>query len=324
MRQMLVKAVQEQVGRHDEPHIYAEPAGDPGLVGPGSVSWELHGDLGAVAAAGLAAIVMEILHPAVMDGVYTQSSYRTQTERRARNTFGYVMVTTFGSTKAAERTIGRVRRMHERVNGTLPDGRTYEAMDPRLIGWVHSCIPWAIMTAYDRYRRPLSTAEKDRYLAEQAVIGRLGGAGDIPETAAELRDYVEAMRPELAVTEQTREFLDFLTAGGRAPSWLAPLERAQARFNLRASMSLMPDWARRLTGHDHPELAQRLFVDPSNRANSALISWAFGTPVFKRMAQVRAESQAAATAGASPKATRRTAARKAPAPSALTTASRAP
>jgi uncharacterized protein (DUF2236 family) len=322
MRQLVVKAIEEQVGRHDEPHIYAEPAGDPGLVGPGSVSWELHGDLGAVAAAGLAAIVMEILHPEVMHGVYTQSSYRTQTERRARNTFGYVMVTTFGSTDAAERTIGRVRRMHERVNGTMPDGRRYEAMDPRLIGWVHTCIPWAIMTAYDRYRRPLSTAEKDRYLAEQAVIGRLGGAGDIPETVADLDDYVEAMRPEMAVTEQTREFLDFLTmGGGKLPSWLGPVERAQARFALRASMSLMPDWARKLTGHEHPDLAQRLLVDPSNRANAALISWAVGTPVFKRMALARAQ---AATAGSPPRATRRSAARKTPAPSALTTASRAP
>ena len=38
----------------------------------------------------------------------------------------------------------------------------------------------------------------------------MGGAGDIPETAAELDDYVEAMRPKLAVNEQTREFFEFL------------------------------------------------------------------------------------------------------------------
>jgi uncharacterized protein (DUF2236 family) len=202
----------------------------------------------------------------------------------------------------------------------MPDGRRYEAMDPRLIGWVHTAIPWAIMTAYDRYRRPLSAAEKDRYLGEQAVIGRLGGAGDIPETAAELRDYVEAMRPQMAVTEQTREFLDFLTTPTRAPSWLAPLERAQLRLSLRASMSLMPDWARRLTGHEHSALTQRLLVDPSNRVNVQLISWAFGTPAFKRLAEARVQAATAGTASV----TRRSAAMNASAPSALTTASRAP
>ena len=50
--------------------------------------------------------------------------------------------------------------MHERVNGTMPDGRPYRAMDPELIGWVHNAIPWAIMLAYEAYVRPLSDDEK--------------------------------------------------------------------------------------------------------------------------------------------------------------------
>ncbi len=104
-----------------------------------------------------------------------------------RNTFGYVVTTTFGNTDAATRLIERVRRMHERVNGTLPDGRPYRAMDPELIGWVHTAIPWSIMLAYDAYRRPLTVDEKNRYLAEQAVIGRMGGAGDIPTTVDRAR-----------------------------------------------------------------------------------------------------------------------------------------
>src|SRR5680860_177485 len=167
------------VGRHDDPAIYGGPDGDPGLIGPGSVSWELNSDMGAVAAAGAGAIVLELLHPGVMAGVHDQSNYQTQTERRMRNTFGYVQVTTFGNTQAATELIARVRRMHERVNGTMPAGRPYRAMDPELIGWVHNAIPWAIMAAYDEYVRPLTTDEKDRYLAEQAIIGTMGGAGDI-------------------------------------------------------------------------------------------------------------------------------------------------
>lgn len=287
-RQAIVRAFEEAVGRHDEVAIYGGPAGDPGLTGPGSMSWELHSDVGAVAAAGMAAIIMEVLHPSVMHGVSTQSTFRTQPERRARNTFGYVVVTTFGNTEASESLIERVKRMHARVRGTSLAGQAYEALDPDLIGWVHTSIPWAIMQAYDRYHRPLSTEEKNRYLAEQAVIGRLGGAGDIPETVDELHDYVEAMRPQLAVNEQTVEFIDFLAGRTDGPQRASAFEQRQRRAGLHASMSLMPEWAQRMTGLHHSDAAQRLYFDPSTRLNVRILRWAMGVPVYRRLAEARA------------------------------------
>src|SRR5205085_7031585 len=125
---------------------------------------EINGDLASVTAAGMAAIVMEVLHPSVMAGVFTQSTYRTQPLRRAQNTLGYVLRTTFGSTAAATAVIERVKKVHARVGGVRPDGVPYRALDPELIAWVHTCIPWAIMEAFDRYRRRLSVAERDQYL----------------------------------------------------------------------------------------------------------------------------------------------------------------
>ncbi len=287
LQRKIVSDYQAAAGAHDEPWIYAEPAGDPGLLGPDSVSWDIHSDLGVIAIAGTAAIIMEILHPSVMAGVHEQSSYREDPFRRSKTTAQYVIATTFGSAPAAEKLIARVRRMHERVNGTRPDGEEYHAMDPELIGWVHTCIPWALMTAYERYNRPLSTQEKDRYLAEQAVIGRKGGAGPIPETCAELEEYVEAMRPSLAVNEQTRTFFDFLMDSPFGPSLPRPLARANNLFGVHGSMSLMPRWARALTGFDHSDRAQRLLYDPNLRVTAGLIRWSFGTPVFREMAEKR-------------------------------------
>ncbi len=148
-------------GRHDEPEVYGGPAGDPGLAGgPGSISWEINGDLASVSAAGSAAILMEVLHPSVMAGVHDQSTYRTEPLRRARNTLGYVLRTTFGNTEAATAVIDRVRGIHGHVNGTRPDGVAYRALDPELIAWVHTCIPWAVMEAFDRYRRPLTARRR--------------------------------------------------------------------------------------------------------------------------------------------------------------------
>jgi uncharacterized protein (DUF2236 family) len=287
-RERIVAEVRTAVGVHDQPEIYGGPAGDPGLIGPGSVSWELHADVGSVAVAGLAAIVMEVLHPLVMAGVHDQSDYAVNTGRRARNTFGYVMITTFGSTAAATRTIEHVRRMHERVSGTAPDGRPYRAMDPELIGWVHTAIPWAIMEAYHRYHRPLTLAERNRYLREQSIIGKLGGAGDIPVSMDELDAYVTRMRPKLAVNEQTVAFIAFLTSSGKRPGEVAPAtEQLFRRLSLRGSLGLFPAWARELVGMRHDAWAQRTFYDPFMHTQAKQVRWAMGKPAYAQLAEAR-------------------------------------
>jgi len=294
LRLRLARELETAGGRHDEPEIYEGSPGDPGLAGgPGSVSWEIHGDLASLIVAGTGAILMEVLHPSVMAGVYTQSAYRTEPERRARNTLGYVLRTTFGSTPGALRVIEQVKRMHARVQGARPDGVAYRALDPSLIAWVHTCIPWAVMTAYDRYRRPLSLAEKNRYLAEQAVIGRLGGAGWLPETVVQLDDYVASMRPQLAMNAQTQDFLDFL-AGRSADVAVGRWERLDRWLSIRASMSAMPEWARRLTATWQPAWVERLALRPKDRLTARLVRWALPELPCKRIALARANGATAA------------------------------
>lgn len=284
--------IETQGGRHDEPEIYTGPPGDPGLAGgPGSVSWEIHADLASLFVAGSAAILLEVLHPSVMHGVYTQSAYRTDPLRRARNTLGYVLRTTFGSTEAATAVTRRVKAMHARVEGTRADGISYRALDPELIAWVHTCIPWMVMVAFEHTKRPLSPDERDRYLREQAVIGRLGGAEYVPESMAELRDYVEQMRPHLAMNTQTVDFVGFLEGRVDAPEPVGRAERADRWLSLRASMSLVPewaDWARRMTGTRHPPAVDRLVHAPGNRLRARIVRWAYPAPPCVAMAQRRA------------------------------------
>jgi uncharacterized protein (DUF2236 family) len=288
IRQAIASDLMRQTGRHDEPHIFGGPPGDPGLTGPGSMSWEIHGDFASVLLGGMGAIVLEILHPSVMAGVQDLSSYREEPERRGRTTFGYVVTTTFGNTQAAKRLIGAVKRMHGKVNGERPDGVAYRALDPELIGWVHTCIPWAVMRAYERYNRPLTEHERDRYLGEQAVIGRLGGAGDIPETAAELEDYLDAMRGKLAVNQQTLEFFEFLMTMPFGAPVPGVLSRPVHGFQARAGMSLMPAWARKLAGFDSPAFERRFIHSPMLHTHARMVRWALGTPAYKRLATERA------------------------------------
>ena len=294
LRKSIVAQIEAAGGRHDEAAIYGGEPGDAGIGGgPDSISWEINGDLASLVVGGAAAIIMEVLHPSVMAGVYTQSSYRTQPLQRARNTLGYVLRTTFGSSAAARDVIERVKRIHGRVAGTRPDGRAYQALDPELIAWVHTCIPWAVMRAYETYHRPLSAAEKDRYLGEQAVIGRLGGADWVPTTVAELDAYVERMRPQLAMNYQTEEFIGFL-AGRVGEQAVSRRERFDRWVAIRASMGLMPEWARRITGTYQPPLAYRLAFAPSDRLKARLVRWAYPELPCKAIALARVAAGRAA------------------------------
>ena len=292
LKENIIAQIELVGGRHDEAEIYGGPAGDLGLTGgPGSLSWEINGDLASVTGAGSAAILMEVLHPSVMHGVFTQSSYRTDPYARARNTLGYVLRSTFGNTEAATRVIEHVKRVHSYINGTRADGVSYRALDPELIAWVHTCIPWAIMTAFDRYRRPLGRAEKDQYLKEQALIGRMGGAEWVPETVSELEDYVERMRPLMAYNDQTRQFGDFLlgTSGDVATT---RQQRFESWMGLHGSMLMMPDWARKMTGTYHSSVMERFILRPNEKLKSRLVRWAVGELPCKTMALARVSGAA--------------------------------
>lgn len=297
LREKIRNDIEAVGGRHDEPELYDGPAGDPGLVGgPGSISWEINGDLASIGAAGAAAVIMEVLHPSVMAGVFQQSSYETDPLRRARNTLGYVLRTTFGNTEAATSVIERVKKIHGRIRGTRPDGVEYHALDPELIAWVHTCIPWAIMEAFDRYRRPLTAEERNRYLAEQAPIGRMGGAEWVPETMAELEDYVERMRPLMGANEQTRRFIDFLAGDSDGAFQGDARQQLSARLRLAGSMTLMPAWARHLSGTYQPTPVRVAYLEPTARLETRLVRWAYPELPCKTMATARASVRASAAA----------------------------
>jgi uncharacterized protein (DUF2236 family) len=287
LQRRYVEEFEKNAGSHDDPEIYGGPPGDPGLIGPGSVSWEIHADLASVSQAGLPAIVLEILHPSVVAGVQDMSHYRDDPFQRARATLGYVLATTYGNTAAATALIERVRHIHSFVQGTRPDGVPYRALDPELIAWVHTCIPWMILRTFDATKRRLSTAEKDSYLAEQAIIGRMGGAEWVPASAAELDDYVASMRPKLSVNAQTREFLGFLMEAPFLPNLPGVLDRELHRFAIYAGMSRAPRWARELIGYDRPPALTRRLIDPYLGVDAATVRWAFGTPRYVQLAAAR-------------------------------------
>src|SRR3978361_1843252 len=152
-----------------------------GLFGPGAGGWRIHGDVTSMMVGGIAGLLLQMLHPAVLAGVWDHSNFRQDMHGRLRRTARFIATTTYGARADAEATIARVRGIHDRVRGTLPDGRAYAANDPALLAWVHVTEATSFLGAWIRYGEPgMSAADQDRYFAEFAVIARALGADPVP------------------------------------------------------------------------------------------------------------------------------------------------
>jgi uncharacterized protein (DUF2236 family) len=242
---------------------------DPGLFGPASATWRVHADT-SMLIGGLRALLLQTLHPLAMAGVAEHSDYRDDPLGRFHRTAGYIGTTTYGTTSEAEAAVAAVRRIHERITGTAPDGRPYRANDPHLLGWVHATEVDSFLSAYQRYGAGrLSSAEADRYVEEMSRLGELVGVAEPPRSLAELATILDAYRPELQVGRQARDAVRFL---------LVPPVPLVARpaygIVAGAAVSLLPSWARRLLWLPVAPGVEPLVVRPAATVLVRAVGWA--------------------------------------------------
>jgi uncharacterized protein (DUF2236 family) len=221
------------------------PKGDPGLFGPDSACWQVHSDFTSMLIGGVSALLLQMLHPLPLAGVWDHSTFRQDMLGRLRGTARFIAGTTFGNRADAERLIERVRRIHASVRGVAADGRAYAADDPALLTWVHAAEVWCFLRAYVRYRNPdFSLAMQNRYLDEIALVAEKLGAVDVPRNLKDLESYIENMRPQLRCEERTLQTVQ-LVLNAPAPNALAlPFTRLMTR----AGVDLLPDWAKQQLG----------------------------------------------------------------------------
>ncbi|WP_392545347.1 oxygenase MpaB family protein [Oryzobacter telluris] len=203
--------------------------------------WRVHADA-SMFPGGVAALLLQSLHPLAMAGVAGHSGYRGDPWGRLQRTSGFLATTTFGTVEDAEAAIARVRAVHERVRGTDETGRPYRASDPHLLGWVHVAEAHSFLTAYQQYSgTPLTAAEADTYVAQSVLVAERLGARDLPTTVAELDAALASFRPELEPTTPAREAARFLLLDPPLP-WAA-----RPGYGLIASggVAILPGWARR-------------------------------------------------------------------------------
>jgi uncharacterized protein (DUF2236 family) len=189
---------------------------------------------------GISSLLMQMLHPSVLAGVWDHSNFRADMHGRLRRTARFIAVTTYADRELAQATMARVRRVHDHVSGTLPDGTAYHANDPPLLAWVHVTEASSFLDAWIRYGEPtMSAADQDQYFAEMALIGRAMGAAPVPTSRSEARALIEEMRPQLRVDDRTRTVAGLIMSGGTT-SLSAEVPR---RLAVQAAVDLLPQWA---------------------------------------------------------------------------------
>jgi len=251
-------------------------AGDPGLCGPDSVSWRVIGDTSAFIG-GVRALLVQAAHPEVAAGVSDHSRYRQDPLGRLSRTSAYVTATTFGAIPEVEQAVAIVARAHRPVHGDSHRGIRYTADAPGFAAWVHNALTDSFLQAYLSFGpEPLSEAEQDRFVEEQARIGRLLGADPIPTTATGLRSWINE-HPALAPSPGMHEAIDFL----RSP----PLPRIVLpayQMMVRAATATIPPDMRSLLGLQSPPGSIA-----AGRAVAGFLRWSLGSSPTWHLSLIR-------------------------------------
>ena len=231
----------------------------------------VHADVVSMMVGGMAALLLQMLHPHALRGVLDHSNFRADMHGRLRRTARFIAVTTYGHRDDAEAIIARVNAIHAQVKGTLPDGTPYSAQDPRTLAWVHVTEAVSFLDAYLAYVRPdMPLPEQDEYFRQFALIARKLGCDPVPETRAEAQAIFRDIRRDLHSGPEAKEVADLITRR-RPQGQLGAIQP----FLANAAVDLLPPFARTMLGLEKPGLAM-LPARAVTRGLVGTLRWAFG------------------------------------------------
>ena len=235
----------------------------------------VHGDA-SMFIGGLRALLLQSLHPLAMAGVANYSDYRKDPWGRLQRTADFLAATSFGPADEAQRIVDRVKAVHLKVNGVASDGRKYSATDPHLLKWVHIAEIDSFLCTYQKFSKaPLDQKGRDGYVKDAAFVARAVGVIDPPETEAELRAMIDAYRPELRSTRESRDATKYLLFKPPLPGaakiayWLLVIP----------TVATLPIWARVPLRVGYLPIIEPLILRPLGYLMTNAIRWVTSTDV---------------------------------------------
>jgi uncharacterized protein (DUF2236 family) len=173
-----------------------------GLYGPGSEAWRLNREASLLLGAGPRALLLQIAHPLVAEGVDQHSDFRADPWARLAGTLRSYLRIVYGTGGEARAEIRRLNGLHRTVTGPVRDGDaaarfggSYAARDPGLSLWVHATLIDSTLATVDAWLEPLTHDRRARFYAETLPVGRLFGVpeGQLPADIDAFDDYLSSM-----------------------------------------------------------------------------------------------------------------------------------
>jgi uncharacterized protein (DUF2236 family) len=203
-----------------------------GFYGPDSMMWRINREA-VLLGAGPTALLLQIAHPLVAEGVAHHSTFEQDPFKRLHGTIVTTMNLVFGDGRAAERAVRKLNGVHRGIKGDVVDEQakavatSYRALDPVLLLWVQATLIVTSVRAYQRWVGPLTEPELEQFWQEARRVGvRLGiPLTQSPADWTALTDYWDRM----------------LSPGG--PIHVTPTARRLAPSILRPPIPFLPNLA---------------------------------------------------------------------------------
>lgn len=196
-------------------------------VGPGSLTWELFGDVRMLLLGPRAAVLQNML-PSLGQGVEDHSVWFAETMARLQRSIPPIHNTVYGADPTT--TGHQVRDFHKHIKGALPDGGHYSALNPDTYYWAHATFVEHMVTATDTFIRRLTPAEKDQIIAESVTwyerygVSSTAITGGIPTSWAQFERYWDDALRERLVRHRTAAYgVGYATKGWPRPKQVPPV-----------------------------------------------------------------------------------------------------
>jgi uncharacterized protein (DUF2236 family) len=147
------------------------------------------------------ALLLQLAHPKVAQGVADHSDFESRPFQRLWRTLDASYAMVFGSAGQARATAARLRQVHEGVTGP-----GYAANDPDLLFWVHATLIDTALRVHGLFFRPLSAFEYESYYEDAKAVAEILGVPRErqPERFAGFVEYMRRTVPGLEVTPAAR------------------------------------------------------------------------------------------------------------------------
>jgi uncharacterized protein (DUF2236 family) len=192
-------------------------SGDTYYFPPGrSMARRVHGDRAVGLLYGQRALLIGALEPLTYTGTMLSTNSGDHPFTRLARTAKVQETILLGSRAEADKALAAVHRLHERIEGTLPEaagphpaGAAYSAFDPKLMLWTLAVIADSGRAMYEAMVRPLSEAERERLWQDYVRFGELFKLprSEVPASHREFRAWFDGRiaSPDLHATPHALE-----------------------------------------------------------------------------------------------------------------------